>query len=674
MTFLQKRNVISKEFQFRFMRRQNKDEKLFFACPAKCGNYLIDVDPTYVLREHAPAVKTERCPCGKGVCVQCHQLVPEHEFYTHRCPEASADHTMDDAASLALMKKIGKQCPNCNNFIIKNDGCNVMMCGDRAHGSLRKAIKSGGCGQQFYWTTLEKYVTNFHNDLTQNDRVESSDPPVRYRQEIAKYKKELGIEMSNEENLVATIDFDSLEVEINPQLLRQQQEGRRVAASTPNAPIDLSRPLLIDQDNSALVQAIHERDPYPYLVEIVRAYHSTPRYRIVTNSHIVHRETLTASMIRKEMKKRMDIFGVIGDKTLEDEWCCCYLSICWCPNLFLNVFFLHLKRCFCPCIYHGNKTSLYLHIAYPLVAIPLTLFLSSWIEGPLVILSWFFFVWACLHYIVVALVEKSVRFGDLLTYACAHGSQDIVRLLLQHGADPNGQLEVRHIYQKPKPTTISHPTWAQYREPLYISPIITSLVHGSWNCIDILESTNDQQIGSYNHELDLPLYDVHNADSENWLTQKRLHQVVENRYNFRVCCFFTIESQCTPRCCSTCFCRHRAKPRSRMELERRALHRVPCDWCCSMWMFIIWCLIPLIVLSISWTQHGYFWRLNIDECIHVGGNFSNHDICMCGTAICQPPGKKMNDFFFTGRNNTVTDGNFCYDKTSHCSTSVIPVW
>ena len=55
------------------------------------------------------------------------------------------------------------------------------------------------------------------------------------------------------------------------------------------------------------------------------------------------------------MKKRMDIFGVIGDKTLEDEWCCCYLSICWCPNLLLNVFFLHLKRCFCPCIYHGNK-------------------------------------------------------------------------------------------------------------------------------------------------------------------------------------------------------------------------------------------------------------------------------------------------------------------------------
>ena len=40
--------------------------------------------------------------------------------------------------------------------------------------------------------------------------------------------------MSNEENLVATIDFNSLEVEINPQLLRQQQEGMpRVAASTP---------------------------------------------------------------------------------------------------------------------------------------------------------------------------------------------------------------------------------------------------------------------------------------------------------------------------------------------------------------------------------------------------------------------------------------------------------
>ena len=51
MTFLQRHGVIEKEFQFQFMRKQNENETLFFECPAKCGNFLIDVDPTYVLRD-----------------------------------------------------------------------------------------------------------------------------------------------------------------------------------------------------------------------------------------------------------------------------------------------------------------------------------------------------------------------------------------------------------------------------------------------------------------------------------------------------------------------------------------------------------------------------------------------------------------------------------------------
>ena len=113
LTFLQRRNVIEKEFQFRFMRAQNEDEELFFECPAKCGNFLIDVDPTYVLRDSAVAVKTERCPCGKAVCVQCHQLVSEKEFYSHRCPEAKRNQEYDDAATMATMKKLGKKCPHC---------------------------------------------------------------------------------------------------------------------------------------------------------------------------------------------------------------------------------------------------------------------------------------------------------------------------------------------------------------------------------------------------------------------------------------------------------------------------------------------------------------------------------------------------------------------------------
>jgi hypothetical protein len=67
MTFLQRRKVIEKEFQFLFMRKQNEESTdSFFACPAGCGNYLIDVDPTYVLRDGETRVKTERCPCGVG--------------------------------------------------------------------------------------------------------------------------------------------------------------------------------------------------------------------------------------------------------------------------------------------------------------------------------------------------------------------------------------------------------------------------------------------------------------------------------------------------------------------------------------------------------------------------------------------------------------------------------
>ena len=49
MTFLESKGVIDKEFQFRFMNKQDGEQMLFFACPNKCGNYLVDVDPTFVL-------------------------------------------------------------------------------------------------------------------------------------------------------------------------------------------------------------------------------------------------------------------------------------------------------------------------------------------------------------------------------------------------------------------------------------------------------------------------------------------------------------------------------------------------------------------------------------------------------------------------------------------------
>ena len=223
------------------MREQNKDDKLFFECPAKCGNYLVDVDPTFVLRKEInahncslerAAVKTERCPCGRGVCVQCHQLVPEPEFYKHRCPETKAESKYDEAASLQLMKTLGKPCPNCGMFLIKDEGCDKMLCGDSAHGSLLKAIKSGGCGQHFVWSTMQKTTTIFDVERefwTEAERRRSRDQsrreecnaPVKYRRKIQELKKKFGTK-----NAIKTLDntvvnLEELQVEVVPQEYQQ---------------------------------------------------------------------------------------------------------------------------------------------------------------------------------------------------------------------------------------------------------------------------------------------------------------------------------------------------------------------------------------------------------------------------------------------------------------------
>lgn len=197
LTFLETKGVIEKELQFRFMRKQNEDTTdSFFACPAKCGNFLIDVDPTYVLRQGIKVAVTERCPCGVGVCLQCHQEVREKEFLSHKCPEQKSNSKEDDEATMNMMKKIGKKCPNCSMFIIKNEGCDYMMCGDKAHGDLTKAIKAGGCGQAFMWSSLKKITDSCTNFEGKRDRCIA---PIKYAKQIA-YKKMLwGIIMSEEE-------------------------------------------------------------------------------------------------------------------------------------------------------------------------------------------------------------------------------------------------------------------------------------------------------------------------------------------------------------------------------------------------------------------------------------------------------------------------------------------
>ena len=78
-----------------------------------------------------------------------------------------------------------------------------MMCGDKAHGDIRIALKSGGCGQTFKWSTLEKISTTIID--FQGERV-NCDPVVRFKAEIAAFKKANGLVTSvEEEDLAATI-------------------------------------------------------------------------------------------------------------------------------------------------------------------------------------------------------------------------------------------------------------------------------------------------------------------------------------------------------------------------------------------------------------------------------------------------------------------------------------
>lgn len=161
IAFLYRHGVVDKEFMFRFMKLQRASEQLWFECPAKCGNFLIDKDPTLIVRGGELVVHVQKCPCGKAVCLQCHQLVPDEEMRSHRCPDGRRGILETDEASTQLMSRIGKRCPNCSMFIEKNSGCDYMMCGTRAHGRLDDAIRNGGCGHCFMWSSLKPVRTSY---------------------------------------------------------------------------------------------------------------------------------------------------------------------------------------------------------------------------------------------------------------------------------------------------------------------------------------------------------------------------------------------------------------------------------------------------------------------------------------------------------------------------------
>eukprot|EP00943_MAST-04B_sp_MAST-4B-sp1_P008266 g8266.t1 len=167
LTFLARRNIISKDLQFRIMmaerKKRNASEqgKEFFACPGRCGNYLIHEDPGSEMKivkgkeGHKLVVwsKPGVCKCGVLVCVRCHCKLTQKTWETHDCNASKGSEI--DAKTLATLRANAKQCPNCQAWVQKNDGCDTMMCGTNSHGSILQAIRNGGCGHQFYWTTLK---------------------------------------------------------------------------------------------------------------------------------------------------------------------------------------------------------------------------------------------------------------------------------------------------------------------------------------------------------------------------------------------------------------------------------------------------------------------------------------------------------------------------------------
>jgi len=162
LSFLQQRGVITKEFQFRFIKQMREDVKEYFECPAMCGNFLIHQDPEMVFKGSEVTYKPGKCICGAHVCCRCHHLIEGKK--QHYCPEAltKAD-SLIDPASLKLMENLGKPCPMCGWFCIKNGGCNTMMCGTNSHGKIAEALKRGGCGHQFFWDSLKPCATFYYN-------------------------------------------------------------------------------------------------------------------------------------------------------------------------------------------------------------------------------------------------------------------------------------------------------------------------------------------------------------------------------------------------------------------------------------------------------------------------------------------------------------------------------
>lgn len=98
------------------------------------------------------------------VCKSVVKVVP------HACSKAKASFDLrfnieDDAALQKLKEgedvnrfkamRNMKPCPACGLLLEKNAGCDYMMCGDSAHGSIANAVRNGGCAFAFKWSSMK---------------------------------------------------------------------------------------------------------------------------------------------------------------------------------------------------------------------------------------------------------------------------------------------------------------------------------------------------------------------------------------------------------------------------------------------------------------------------------------------------------------------------------------
>ena len=294
------------------------------------------------------------------------------------------------------------------------------------------------------------------------------------------------------------------------------------------------------------------------------------------------------------------------------------------------------RRCGFSC-----TTSMELHTLWSILTTFAAIYLSVIGEGPLLLLLWFLWVLSMALTLFILMLSAShlSRENSLLSQACILGQDDIVRLLLQHGAT--------------------------FRD-VFPSPIFLAYAHGNWNCVRALESIHLQDEGHYEHDA-LPAYHFTEND---WLTTER------NFAGFTKICFFCGAPRGEQReggnfnCCKklfTCvctstwagylFCHCRPPPASEQERLNRARivalmknmtpqEQRQATWvkkmCCAKILVVFVALILSFVLSSA--QLGYTWRYKIQ----------GYDAAAPGEYSCEASNDTVTQQWNKASNDTVT--------------------